>query len=282
MPKKMCINHIYEKKLGKKIQWEKPQTLNEKIQWLKLYSDTSLWVKCADKFLVREFVEQKGLGDTLVPLYGVYKSADEIDFSKLPQSFVLKTNNGSGDVIIVRDKNNVDEISIKEQIQKHLNRKFGRFTAEYHYLEIPPRIICEELLIDKSRPKEALIDYKIWCFNGEPYCIFTVSNRTKQNYQMYLYDLDWNSIGEGNLIYSKYSNKGVKELPRPQKLKEMIEYARILSKDIPQVRVDFYEINGKVFFGEMTFTSTGGYIGYFTHELLLKMGQLVKLSPHKK
>lgn len=277
MPKKTCINHIYRKLFGKEIQWENPQTLNEKIQWLKLNSDTKLWTKCADKYLVREFIKEHNLSDILVPIYGVYKSANEIDFSKLPKSFVLKTNNGSGDIIIVRDKDTVNEAKIKEELQKNLTGKFGLYQTEYHYLEIPPRIVCEELLVDPARPNEALVDYKIWCFNGEPYCIFGISNRTKDSFQMYLYDLDWNPIGEGRLNYSSHHKKGTNELQRPLNLKKMLEYAKILSKDFPQVRVDFYEIDGTIYFGEMTFTSNGGYMRYFTDEYLLEMGKAIKL-----
>lgn len=277
MPRKVCISHIYKKVIGKNLQWNSPKTLNEKIQWLKLYSDTSLWTRCADKYLVRKYVEEHGLAEALVPLYGVYKSANEIDFSKLPKSFVLKVNNGSGDAIIVRDKGSIDETMTKEQLQKDLNRKFGLNQTEYHYLQIPPRIVCEKLLVDSSRPNEAILDYKIWCFNGKPHSIFAISNRTKDSFQMYLYDLNWNPIGDGKLNYSSHHRKGTSELPRPVSLNKMIEYARILSKDIPQVRVDFYEIDGKIYFGEMTFTSNGGYMKYFTPEYLLEMGNLFKL-----
>lgn len=255
--------------------------MNEKIQWLKLYSDTSLWIKGADKYLVRDFVKEKGLSELLVPLYGVYKSADEIDFSVLPDSFVLKVNNGSGDSIIVQNKSKINEMVVKKQLQSDLNRKFGLFSTEYHYLEIPPRIIAEKLLVDSNvKPDESLIDYKLWCFNGEPYVFFVVSNRTKKDYQMYLYDLDWNQV-EGKLVYSEHSKKGINGVSKPTKLKEMIEAAKILSKDIPQVRIDFYEVQGKLFFGEMTFTSTGGYMKYFTPEFLIEMGNRITL-PLKK
>lgn len=278
MPKKTCINHIYNNLFnGRKISWNNPLDLNEKIQWLKLYSDTSLWVKCADKYRVRDYVSQCGLSKLLVPLYGVYESADDIDFSVLPDSFVLKVNNGSGDSIIVHDKSIIDEILIKKQLQADLNRKFGLCSTEYHYLEIPPVIIAEKLLVDKTiKPNESLIDYKLWCFDGEPYVFFVVSNRTKNDYQMYLYDLDWNLV-EDKLVYSDHSKKGKLGIPKPITLQKMIEAARILSKGIPQVRIDFYEVGGELFFGEMTFTSTGGYMRYFTSDYLLEMGERITL-----
>ena len=276
MPKKTCINHIYNSLIGKKLSWNNPQTLNEKIQWLKIYGDTSLWVKCADKYLVREYVKECGLSDLLVPLYEVYKSADEIDFSVLPSSFVLKANNGSGDSIIVRDKTQIDEQKIKKQLQEDLNRKFGLYTTEYHYLRIPPRIVAEKLLVDETRPNESLIDYKLWCFNGKPYVFFVVSNRTKESYHMSLYDLEWNPV-DGKLVYSSHSKKERVNIPRPKNLDKMIEAAKTLSKGFPQVRVDFYEIKGKIFFGEMTFTSTGGFMRYFTPEYLLELGEQVTL-----
>lgn len=276
LPKKTCINYIYKKKLGGTISWDNPQTINEKIQWLKLYSDTSLWIKCADKFKVREYVKECGLSELLVPIYGVYESSDEIDFSVLPESFVLKANNGSGDAIIVRDKSKIDETAVRKQLQKYLKRKFGLYSTEFHYLNIPPRIISEKLLIDNTRSNESLIDYKLWCFNGEPYSFFVVSNRTKNNYQMYLYDLNWNLI-DGKFCYSSYSKQGKNEIPKPLTLNKMIESARILSRGIPQVRIDFYEVEGKLYFGEMTFTSTGGFMTYYTHDYLLELGKQIML-----
>lgn len=277
MPKKACIEHIYRGLIGGDLSWDNPQTLNEKIQWLKVYGDTSLWVKCADKYLVREYVKECGLSDLLVPLYGVYKSADDIDFSALPSSFVLKANNGSGDSIIVRDKTQIDEQKIKGQLQKDLNRKFGLYTAEYHYLKISPRLVAEKLLVDEVRPNESLIDYKLWCFNGEPYVCFVVSNRTKEYFHMSLYDLEWSAI-KGKLVYSSHCKEEMCAIPKPKTWHKMLEAARILSKGIPQVRVDFYEIQGELYFGEMTFTSAGGFMRYFTHDFLLEMGGKVDLS----
>lgn len=277
MPKKTCINHIYKSLIGQDFSWDNPQTLNEKIQWLKIYGDTSLWVKCADKYLVREYVKECGLSDLLVPLYGVYKSADGIDFSVLPSSFVLKANNGSGDSIIVRDKTLIDEKKIKKQLQKDLNRKFGLYTAEYHYLKIPPRIVAEKLLVDEVRPYESLIDYKLWCFNGEPYICFVVSNRTKEYFHMSLYDLEWNSIN-GKLAYSSHCKEETCAIPKPKTWDKMLEAARILSKNIPQVRVDFYEIQGDLYFGEMTFTSAGGFMRYFTPDYLIELGEKIILA----
>lgn len=276
MPKKMCINHIYNNHFGNNVNWTNPLTLNEKIQWLKLYSDTSLWVRCADKYLVRGYVEECGLSNLLVPLYGVYSSSNEIDFKTLPNSFVLKVNNGSGDSIIVRDKNIINETLVKKQLQKDLNRKFGLCSTEYHYLDISPRIIAEKLLVDKTQPDKSLIDYKIWCFNGEPYCVFVVNDRTSDGFQMCLYDLDWNLI-DGKLHYSAHQQPCSAKIPKPQTLDKMIEAAKLLSKNIPQVRVDFYEIDGKLYFGEMTFTSSGGFMKYFTNDFLLEMGKQIKL-----
>ena len=266
--------YLYKQSFGKLIDWKHPRDLNEWINYFSFKTDTTIWTKLADKYKVREYVKEKGLENILIPLLGHWKSVEDIDFDSLPNSFVIKCNNGSGDAIIVQDKNQISFNDITNALNQSLNHKFGLESAEPHYLKIPPRIIAEQNIVST---KEPLIDYKIWCFNGKPLCIFTVSNRNiKEHTADYnLYSLEWEDLSQ---IYLAEPFRNHIYVKKPTHLAEMLHYAQILSKDFPQVRVDFYEVNGKVYFGEMTFTSQSGRMDYFTPEFLKIMGQKVNLQ----
>jgi hypothetical protein len=265
-------NNLYKELFGKNIDWEKPRDLNETINYLAFKTDTSIWSKLADKYRVRDYVKEKGLADILVPLIAKYNSPNEIDFKKLPNQFVLKCNNGSGDVVIIKDKTKIIPREIKNQITNSFQSQFGLETAEPHYLKIKPCIIAEEYL---PSTEISVVDYKVWCFNGKPYYIFTVSNRNlkKHTADYNLFDLNWNKIDIH--ITEKYRNKLF--IKKPVHLDEMLSYAKILSQGFPEVRVDFYEVNDKVYFGEMTFTSQCGRMDYFTPEFLKTMGEKIIL-----
>ena len=291
---KAILNHISPKILvslqylyhfHKPLNWWKPKSLNEKINWLKFNSDTSLWTLCADKYRVREYIHQKGLDEMLVKLYGKWDKAEGIEWDKLPNSFVLKTNNGSGDILVCKDKQKLDKDYVVSTYAELLNKNFCDTNAEPHYAAMKPCIIAEELLNNTKQPIETdtLIDYKIWCFNGKPFCIFTCYNRHKHSLVIGTYDTDWNYHPEWS-IYTSHYIKATKQLPKPQSLDMMLKNASILSEGIPQVRVDMYEVDGKPYFGELTFTSAGGFMNCFTDHFLLEMGKLVdlRLAPRKK
>lgn len=274
----MIASWVYRYKFGKSINWTNPQDLNEKINWLKFNIDTSEWTRLADKYAVRSYVEECGLKDMLVKLYGVWEKAEDIDFDLLPRQFVLKSNNGSGDIIIVKDKFIEDLNELRKRCARMLNTNYGAVLSEPHYYAIPRKIIAEELLdaSKQSAPSKSMIDYKIWCFNGEPHCVFTIANRGPETYESDVFDLDWNLRSE-MLIYAGHCKRPTFTLPRPESLEEMLEAARIMAKGHPQVRVDFYEVDGKPYFGELTFTSNGGFMRYFTREALLEMGHQIRL-----
>lgn len=274
--KKYLVSIIYSKRKGKKMNWQNPQDLDEKINWLKVYGDTSQWPTLADKYKVREYIKNKGLEGILVPLYGVWSKVDDIDFDILPESFVIKTNHGSGDCIVVRDKKSLNIEETKKILKDSLRHNYGVNHAEFHYSEIPPRIIAEQLLIQDCDFSSTLIDYKVWCFNGEPYMIWVCYNRGKKKVMVECHDLNWNYHPEWSIFYEKYQNgKGI--VPKPKHLPQMIEYARALSHGFPQVRVDFYVVKDKIYFGEMTFTSNGGYNHFFTPDFQLTMGRQITL-----
>ena len=150
--------------------FKSPRDINEKINWLKFYGDTSQWVELADKYAVRSYIKKHGLSDILVHLYGKWDNAEDIDWDSLPNKFVLKCNNGSGDVVICHDKEQINRKDTISYLKKMLNRSFGIVSGEMHYAEMKPCIIAEELLDNTTQPckSTSLIDYKIWCFDGKP------------------------------------------------------------------------------------------------------------------
>ena len=274
---KRYADYLYLKEYGRHINWEYPEDLNQWINWLEFCTDTTQWSVLADKYAVRDYVKEKGFEDTLVPLLRTWDNAYDISFEGLPEKFVLKANNGCGDIRIV-DRNSPTDI---EEIRKYfaavLNSKFGRDSAEPHYLRISPKIIAEELLdVTKQRVKStSLVDYKFWCFNGHVEKCLVCSERTKQHCTLDLYDAkSWARIEDGNLNYDAVHRKALVPMPKPSQLNRMISIASELSKGFPQMRVDFYEIADKVYIGELTLSSACGRMIYFSDSCLKEMGLL--------
>ncbi len=250
---KVIANSTYKSVYKKDINWDNPTDLVEKTQWLQRYSDTSLWTICADKYLVRDFVKERGCGDVLNELYGMWYNADDIDWSMLPNSFVLKANHSCGQVLLVRDKNKLDKNQINIQLNNWMKSVYGYSNAQLHYTRIKPCIIAEKLLINKKESDKSLIDYKIWCFHGVPENILVAYNRS-ENLSFSIYDLEWNDISD-NIGVSENSRQRRQKIAKPLSFDKMIEVAKKLSKDFPQVRVDFYDVDNEAIFGEMTFTN---------------------------
>lgn len=207
--------------------------------------------------------------DVLVPLLGRWEKTEDINFATLPDRFVIKPNNGSYNVIIIPDKHRTDLSDVRARLGHSLHTRFGLDNAEPHYLRIKPCIIAEEMLVTDA--PEGLVDYKIWCFDGKPFGILACAGRNPVNHhaQLVFYDLQWNRHPE--CLTAPFQNKCF--LPRPENLDKLIDVAARLSAGFPQVRVDLYNINGRVYFGEMTFTSNYGMMSYFTQETLDEMGQ---------
>lgn len=274
----------FRKLFGQKLDLTDPKDLNEKILWLSLYSDTSLWVRCADKYAVRDYVEEKGLGGSLVKLYGKWEKVEDIDWDKLPNSFVMKTNNGAGTVLVVDDKTKLNMSETQSLLSKWLVKDITESTTEFHYKKIPPCIIAEELLKlpeEENNISSTMIDYKIWCFNGIPDSFLICSNRTSEGCCLSAYDTHWNNHDDV-LVFGHGHDRRDTFIPRPKNIEEMLKMATKLSADFPEVRVDLYNIGGKIYFGELTFTSYGGTMTYYTKEELLRMGQKIDLTRVKK
>lgn len=261
--------------LGYEMNWENPRDINEKINWMKFNYDTSEWSRLADKLLVREYVKER-IGEKVLPsIYGCWERAEDINFEKLPAKFVFKTNQGCGTVMPV---NNKASLNIEETISilnKWVMMKFGYKTIEPHYLKIKPFIYAEEYLEDDTNFSNSLVDYKVFCLSGKPYCVLVCTNRIMGSHpDLSFYDCSWNYMSD---ILPNDHSGGNSNIPKPKCLDILLEYSRKLSKGHPQVRIDFYIVKGRIYFGEMTFTSQGGYMDYISREYSLKMGELVKL-----
>lgn len=280
MPETMIqIRHLLRMKRFANLR--NPQDLNEKILWMTLHSDTTEWSRLADKHEVREFVKECGLEDTLVKQYGLYNSMAEVDFNKLPNAFVLKPTHGSGDVVVVRDKSEADLEGIRTKIQKELEEHICTSAAELHYTRIPHRVVAEELLINDSESEKyssTLIDYKIWCCNGKAQFVWVCMNRfvrNKDGAEVMTYDREWNAHPEYCRVTPDFSLTD--PMPKPAGYEHMLEVAEKLAAKFPIVRVDLYNLNGKIYFGEMTFTSYGAIMDFYSDEFLKKCGSMIKL-----
>lgn len=269
-PEKL-VKYIYKRYHQKELNLENPQTFNEKLNWLKLYWYDEQAIKGSDKLLVRKFVEEKGLGHLLNELYAVYDEADDINPDALPEKFVLKCTHDSGHYVLCADKREIDWKQVKRRFKRWLNMDYCYMSGEWPYHTETPKIICEKFLEDTNLGE--IVDYKFFCFNGKPEMIFFASGR-KKHAKADFYDLDWNLL-PFRWIYEPSG----KTFPKPSNLGEMIKYAGILSQGFPFVRVDFYEVQGKVIFGELTFFHGGG-CGWFKPEKIdYELGEKIILPP---
>lgn len=277
---KLAADKLYYTAFKRHINWENPKDLNEKIHWMLHNTDTSLWTKCADKYRVRDYVEEKGCGQYLVDLYGKWENPNEIDFSSLPNQFVLKANNGCGTVMVVKDKNTLNERKVRKLLHRWLKRPFGYMGGQLHYLNIPQCIIAEELLEEKGEQKalspSSLIDYKIWCINRQPECILVIFGREGKSYFRQVYDLDWNKMDNVmNMQSNGHFDYMDIDVPKPECLSEMMEIAKKLSAPFKEVRVDLYVVNNRPYFGELTFTAG---MGSFTDNYYQYLGSKIDIE----
>lgn len=269
------INYWYRIHYGKDINLDEPKDFDEKINWLKLNADTSLWTLLADKYAVRKYIEDKGLKHVLNEMYGVYDRAEDIDFEALPDSFVIKTTNGGGGktVLIVKSKHDLDILATVKKLNAWLKMPVGYRYGEYHYLGIKPRLIVEKYLAPEAG-NDSLTDYKFNCFNGEPYSVFLCSDRIGQAVHYSIYNLDWNLCKD--CIEPEFRTS--KQFRRPESFDRMIEYSRVLSEGFPFVRVDWYEIDGKLVFSELTFTPGAGFQSFYSAEYRRELGGMLKIE----
>lgn len=247
------LNLLFEKSFGKNISTENPSSFNEKIQWLKLYWYDQKAELCADKYEVRGYVKEKGLDFLLNELIGVYDDVDEIKINDLPDQFVLKCTHGSGCNIICENKRELNWVESQKKINKWMKRNYYWPSREWVYKNIKPRIVCEKYLSDKVMGE--LVDYKFYCFNGRPeYIKFASERHSATGVKMDFFDKAWN-----HLDVKRGHPMGTIEKLKPKNFELMLDSAIKLSQEFPFVRVDFYEANGKLYFGELTFFPAGGF-----------------------
>lgn len=270
LPDKLMLKIQYRIKLSRRLNLDNPQRYTEKLQLYKLYYRDDRLPVAVDKFKVREFVEEKGLGKILNKLLGVYDTGENIDFSVLPDKFVIKTNDGGGgdNIIICRDKEALDKNEAVKKINSWLNKKNINAGREWAYTQIPNSlIIVEEFLENKSNPEGGLEDFKIFCFNGRPFCVVHDGDRFighKRNF----YNLNWENLHIGSDCENFPSDS-----PKPELFEEMMEISKILSEGFPFVRVDLYQANNKVYFGELTFYPWSGYVQFDPDKFDFELGK---------
>ena len=249
---------------------DNPKRFNEKLQWLKLNCKRPEYTKLVDKYEVKEIVGRLIGDEYIIPTFGVWNHFDEIDFDKLPQQFVLKCTHDSGGLYICKNKAYFNKQEAKKKIEKSLRKRYFYEHREYPYKDVPPRIIAEKYMEDESGWQ--LKDYKIFCFNGEPKFVEVDYDRYV-DHKLNVYDLNWNFV---DFYMTSRNDKNV-NIPRPQQLDKMLEFARRLANDTIFVRVDFYSINEHLYFGELTYHPGCGMIDFHPDKYDMVLGEMLKL-----
>lgn len=249
---------------------ENPCTYNEKLQWLKLHDKRPEYTKMVDKIEAKQYVASI-IGDKyIIPTIGIWDSLDEIDWDKLPNRFVIKATHDSGGVVVCKNKRDLDIAQTKIVLAGAGKKDFTRYTKEYPYKNVKHRYIAEEYMEDESGCE--LKDYKIFCFDGKPGYLFVATGRQKHDTRFDFYDMDFNHLP----VLNGHPNADIWP-QKPKNFAEMIEVAKKLSAGIPHVRVDLYNINGKIYFGELTFFHWSGLKAFEPSEWDYKFGEYIKL-----
>lgn len=271
IPDKYYLKLLFRARVNKRLDLKNPKTYNEKLQWLKLYDRNTMYTNMVDKYNVREYVSNTIGEEYLIPLIDVFDKFEDINFDKLPYQFVLKTTHDSGGVVICKDKNNFNIEEAKQKLNQSLNNNYYFHAREWPYKDVKPRIICEKYMVDESGVE--LKDYKFMCFNGNVKCLFVCLNRNSPNgLNVDFYDLEWNIMP-----FERYYRNSGQKIKKPKNFNKMVELAKKLSKEIPFVRVDFYEVEGKVYFGELTFYPGSGLEEFTPYEYDEILGSWLEL-----
>ena len=273
MSDKYYLSILWKMVMGYKIDWNNPKTFNEKLQWLKLNDRNPLYTILVDKYHVKQWVTERIGEQYVIPSLALYHSVNDIDLDRLPNQFVLKCNHDSGSVVICKDKASFDLTVAKRKLGEASGRNFYWEAREWPYKDVKPCIFAEQYVQDCEGG--GLVDYKFFCFNGTPDCVMVCIDRHINQPKFYFFDKNW------ELKRLNYRGKNAPSdfsLPVPPKLGEMFELAAALSEGIPFVRVDFYDINGEVKFGEMTFFPEGGFDNRILPEADIYLGSLLNLN----
>ena len=268
------LKKAFKIKVGRNLDLQNPRTYNEKLQWLKLYNHDPRYTTLVDKYEVKSYVADKIGEEYLIPTLGVWDRFEDIDFSSLPEQFVLKCTHDSGGLVICKDRESLDKDAAKRKIVRCLNQNFYFQNREWPYKNVRPRIIAEQYMEDSETAD--LRDYKFFCFDGEVKSLYVATDRQTpgEEVKFDFFDTDYNHIDVRN------GHQNAKQLPqKPKCFEQMKELAAKLSQGIPHVRVDLYEVNGKVYFGEMTFFHMSGFASFEPEEWDYRFGEWLKLPP---
>lgn len=273
-PDKLYLSILFWCRMGKKIDWASPQTYSEKLQWLKLYNRDPKYTVMVDKAAVKDYVASIIGKEYIIPTLAIWDKTSEIEWDSLPEKFVLKCTHDSGGVVICKDKNNFDRQNAIQKIDKALKSNYYYLHREWPYINVPRRIIAEQYMEDEFGE---LRDYKWFCFDGEVKALFIATDRSKGDHatRFDFFDENFNHLPFTN----GHPNADVQP-EKPKMFEEMKALAAKLSKGIPHVRIDFYEVGTKIYFGEMTFFHWSGFMPYDPEEWDYKFGSWLKL-PNK-
>ena len=272
LPDRLLLKLLFRIRMGHKLDLKNPQTFNEKLQWLKLYNRSPEYVKMVDKYEVKKYVAEQIGEQYIIPTLGVWDKFEDIDFDSLPDQFVLKCTHDSGGLVICRDKSSFDKAAAQLKIDNCLKRNYYWYGREWPYKNVKPRIIAEKYMVDSSGTD--LKDYKFWCFNGEAKIVLTCAERfsdslLKENF----YDLNWQLL---DLQRPSHSNTEY-PISRPERLEKMISLSEDLSKGMPFLRVDFYEVDHAIYFGELTFFPASGLSPFVPEAWDVTLGEWINL-----
>lgn len=273
---KMYLKMLFHNRMGKKLNLKNPATYNEKLQWMKLYLRNPEYTTLVDKEAVKQIVAERVGWGYIIPTLGVWKRFEEIDFDKLPDQFVLKCNHDSGGLVICKDKSTLDLERANQKICHCMKRNYYSYSREWPYQNVPRKILAEQYISnsDGSVPE----DYKFFCFNGEPDCVMVCVGRESGHTKFFFYDMNWNR--------RLYQKPGIEPdenitIEKPENFEAMIEVARKLAKGYPEVRVDLYNVDGKIYFGEYTFFNQSGFDSDISLETDLYWGKQFRLEQSK-
>lgn len=253
VPEEWYLKRKFKKKVGYPLNLDNPRTFNEKLQWLKLHDRNPLYTKMVDKYEAKKYVAELIGEEYIIPTLGVWNHFDDIDFDKLPNQFVLKCTHDSGSVVICTDKGSFDKKAAKKKLERGLRYNYYYAGFEWPYKNVKPRIIAEKFMVDESQ--KDLTDYKFMCFNGRVQCSFTCTGRNTENgLHVTFYDRDWQKLPFGRHYPADYGST-----PKPVNYEKMVQLAEKLATSLKFARIDFYEINGSVYLGEITFYPGCGF-----------------------
>ena len=271
MPDEEYLQRIYRAKMGRGLDLEHPRTFNEKLQWLKLHDRRPIYTTMVDKAAVKDYVEPIIGEEHIIPTLGVWDRFEDIDFDDLPDQFVLKCTHDSGGLVICKDKRNLDMASAQKKIEKSLNTDYYALWREWPYKNVRPRILAEKYMDNCGKD---LVDYKFHCFNGEPRVILLCEGRfSSGGLTEDFFDAEWKHLPVRRPKHPMATTLAEK----PGQLSEMLAIARRLSEGIPFVRVDLYVIEGRIYFGELTFFPASGLEKFDPESFDSQLGEYLNL-----